>query len=48
MKKVTFRWVSHRPTDEQKQRQVKLCHENWAKFQNGFWRLRDIITGNET
>ena len=48
MKKVTSRWVSHQPTDEQKQRRVKLCHENLAKFQNGFWRLCDIITGDET
>ena len=48
MKKVTSRWVSHQPTDEQKRRRVKLCHKNLAKFQNGFWRLCDIITGDET
>ena len=48
MKKVTSRWVSHQPTDEQKQRRAKLCHKNLAKFQNCFWRLCDIITGDET
>ena len=48
IKKATSRWVSHQPTDEQKQRRVKLCLENLAKFQNGFWRLCDIITGDET
>ena len=48
MKKVTFHWVSHQPADEQKQRRIKLCHEKLAKFQNGFWRLCDIITGDET
>ena len=47
MKKVTSRWVSHQPTNEQKQRRVKPFHENLAKFQNVFWRLRDIITGDE-
>ena len=48
MKKVTSRCVSHQLTDEQKQQRVKLCRENVAKFQNGSWRLRDIITGDET
>ena len=48
MKKVTSRWVSHQSTNEQKYRRVKLCHENFVKFQNGFWRLCDIITGDET
>ena len=48
MKKVTSRWVSHQPTDDQKQRRVKLCHENLMKFHSGFRRLCDIITGDET
>ena len=48
MKKVTSRWVSHQPTDDQKQRRIKLCHENLVKFQSGFRRLCDIITGDET
>jgi histone-lysine N-methyltransferase SETMAR len=48
MKKVTSRWVPHQLTDEQKQQRVKLCRENLAKFQNGSWRLCDIITGDET
>ena len=44
MKKVTSRWVPHQLTDEQKQQRVKLCRENLAKFQNGSWRLCDIMT----
>ena len=47
MKKVTSRWVPHQLAHGQKQR-VKLCRENSAKFQNGSWRLCDIITGDET
>ena len=45
MKKVTSRWISHQLAHEQR---VKLCHENLVKFQNDFWRLCDIITGDET
>ena len=45
MKKVTFRWVLHQLTHEQR---VKLCCENLAKFQNGSWRLYDIVTSDET
>jgi [histone H3]-lysine36 N-dimethyltransferase SETMAR len=48
MKKVTSRWVPHQLTDKQKQQRVKLCRENLAKFQDGSWRLCDIITGDET
>ena len=45
MEKVTSPWVPHQLTHEQR---VKLCHENLAKFQNGSYRLCDIITGDET
>ena len=48
MKKVTSRWVPHQPTDEQKQQRVKFCRENLTKFQDGSWRLYDIITGDGT
>ncbi|CAF3864449.1 unnamed protein product [Rotaria sp. Silwood1] len=48
MRKVTSRWVPHQLTDEQKQPRVQLCRENLTKFQDGSWRLCDIITGDET
>ena len=44
MKNVTSRWVPHQLTHEQR---VKLCRENLTKFQNGFCRLCDIVTGDE-
>ena len=44
---VLIFFSSHQLTDEQKQQQVKLCHENLSKFQNSSWRLCDIITGDE-
>jgi hypothetical protein len=48
MRKVTSRWVSCQLNDEKKQERVILCRENLAKFRNGFWRLCDIITGDQT
>ena len=48
MRKVTSRWIPHQLNDEQKQERVRLCRESLAKFRNGSWRLRDIITGDET
>ena len=42
IEKVISLWVPHQLTHEQR---VKLCGENLAKFQNGSWRLCDIITG---
>ena len=44
MKKVTYSWIPDQLTDEQ---QVKLCHENLTKFQNGSCRLCDIMTGRQ-
>ena len=33
--------------DEQKRDRVRLCRENLTKFRDGFWRLCDIIAGDE-
>ena len=48
MRKATPLWMSRELNDEQKQERVILCRENLAKFRSGFWRLCDIITGDET
>jgi hypothetical protein len=48
VRKVTSSWVAHQLNDEQKQEQLRICRQNLAKFQNGTWRLDDIITGDET
>ena len=47
MKKITSCWAPHQLTNEQKQERVQLYHENLAKFHAGFWRLCDIIKGDE-
>ena len=43
MTKVISHWVSHQLGHER----VKLCCENFPKFQNGSCRLCDIITDVE-
>ena len=43
-KKVTSGWVPHQLIHE---KQVKFCRENLTEFQNGSWRLYNIITGDE-
>ena len=45
MKKIRSLWVPHQLTHEKR---VELCRENLAKLQNGFCRLCDSITGDET
>ena len=44
MRKVTSRWVAHQLTDEQKQKQLRICRHNLEKFRSGTWRLCDVIT----
>jgi transposase len=48
MRKVTSRRMPRQLNDEQKQKQVRVCRENWAKFCSVSWGLCDIITGDET
>ena len=47
MKKITSRWLPQQLTDEQKQKRVKLCRKNLAKFCDSSWRLCDIITDDD-
>ncbi|CAF0989636.1 unnamed protein product [Rotaria sordida] len=48
--KITSRWVPHKLTEEQRQRQrrVDICIKNLQKLEGGTWRLCDIITGDES
>ncbi len=48
LRKISSRWVPHQLTQEQRQRRVNICLENLQKFENGTWRLCDIVTGDET
>ncbi|CAF1691979.1 unnamed protein product, partial [Adineta ricciae] len=48
LRKITSRWVPHALTEQQKRRRVEICTENLRKFENGSWRLCDIVTGDET
>jgi histone-lysine N-methyltransferase SETMAR len=48
LKKITARWVPNLLTDKQRADRVQLCKENLAKFQQGTWRLCDVLTGDES
>jgi len=48
LRKVTARYIPKDLTDFQRAERVRLCKENLAKFQQGTWRLCDIITGDES
>ncbi|CAF4124123.1 unnamed protein product [Rotaria sordida] len=46
--KVTARYILKDLTDFQRAERVRICKENLSKFQQGSWRLCDIITGDES
>ncbi len=48
LKKITARWVPNLLTDNQWADRVRICQENLAKFQQGTWRLCDVVTGDES
>ncbi|CAF1480766.1 unnamed protein product [Rotaria sordida] len=48
LKKVTARYVPKHSTNFQKAERVRLCQENLLKFEQGVWRLCDVVTGNES
>jgi transposase len=48
LKKITSRWCPYNLTDDQKKKRVACCIENLAKFNEGKWRLCDIMTGDES
>ena len=48
LKKATARYIPKDLTDFQQAERVRICKQNLAKFQEGTWRLCDIITGDES
>ena len=48
LRKITSRWIPHFLTDENRVQRVEACRENLAMFQEGKWRLCDIVTGDES
>ncbi len=48
LRKITSRWVPHNLTSENKARRVAICQKNLVKFDEGKWRISDIMTGDES
>jgi histone-lysine N-methyltransferase SETMAR len=48
LRKVTSRWVPHLLTDANRKERVDACRENLAMFNDGKWRLFDVVTGDES
>ena len=48
LRKMTARYISQDPTDVQRAERDGICKENLLKFQQGTWRLCDVITGDES
>jgi hypothetical protein len=48
LKRVTARYVAKHLTDFQKAERVRICQENLLKFEQGVWRLCDVVTGDES
>jgi len=48
LKKITARWVPNVLTDNQRSERVRICKDNLEKFNQGTWRLCDVITGDES
>jgi hypothetical protein len=48
MRKLTSRLIPHELSDQNRKERVEACQKNLAKFQEGKWRLCDVITGDES
>jgi histone-lysine N-methyltransferase SETMAR len=48
MMKLASRWIPHKLSDQNRKERVEACQENLAKFQEGKWRLCDVITGDKS
>ena len=48
LRKITARWVPNILTDAQRIERVRLYEENLAKFCPETWRLRDVVTDDES
>ena len=47
-RKLSSRWIPHNLTAEQKLKRLNICKQNLAMFEEGKWRLCDVITGDES
>jgi len=48
LRKITARYIPKDLTDFQRAERVRICQQNLAKFQEGSWRLCDIIAGDKS
>lgn len=48
LRKLSSRWIPHNINDAQRQKRLEFCQATLAKFEEGKWRLCDIITGDES
>jgi [histone H3]-lysine36 N-dimethyltransferase SETMAR len=48
LRKITARYVPKYLTNSQKAERVRICQENLSKFEQGVWRLSDVVTGDES
>ena len=48
LRKITARYIPKQLTDYQRSERVRICKESLSRFQEGGWRLSDVITGDES
>ncbi|CAF4347709.1 unnamed protein product, partial [Rotaria sp. Silwood2] len=48
LRKTTTRYVPKHLTNSQKAERVRICQENLSKFEQGVWRLSDVVTRDES
>ncbi len=48
LRKIVSRWVPHEVTAANRKERVNACRENLAMFNEGKWRLCDVVTGDES
>lgn len=48
LRKVTARYIPKQLTDSQRGERVRICKENLSRFEDGRWRLCDVVTGDES
>ncbi|CAF3775224.1 unnamed protein product [Rotaria sordida] len=48
LKKLTARYVPKHLTASQRAERVRICKENLTKFEQGTWRLCDVVAGDES
>ena len=46
--KLVYRCEPHELTEQNRKDRVRMCLENLAKFEDGTWRLCDVVTGDES